>query len=328
MRFVDLFCGAGLFTQGLKDAGLEHVVGVEIDRTAAGSYRLNHEHVICGDVRDVTASSYDFGEVDVLVASCPCQSFSSMGKRKPGDDRDDLFREVARIAGFLNPKVILLENVAGLLTKKDPSGTPIMHKIHALFRDAGYDLEWHVMNAKDHGVPQSRKRVFLQANRLDIPVAWPEKLPGPPPAIGPHLADRIHVPSRYFWSPRRQVQLQARAAKATKGGFGRIRVLSPDEPSTTITACYGQNLGIYGCIRYDSEFQYGSVFRKLMPSEIRKLFTVPDDYILAGSEPQVYRQLGNAVPCKMAEALGRTMLSQYSRTDENYQLMERPCTSS
>lgn len=304
MRFVDLFCGAGLFTQGLKDAGLEHVVGVEIDRTAANSYRLNHEHVICGDVRDVTESSFDFGTVDVLVASCPCQSFSTMGQRKVGDDRDDLYREVVRIAGFLTPKIVLIENVAGILTKKDSSGKLVLHKIHTLFLAAGYNLECRVLNAKDFGVPQSRKRVFLQAN-LTGPVAWPEKLPGPPQTIKNHLADRTNVPSRFFWTPQRQHQLETRAAKATKGGFGRIRILSPDEPSTTITACYHQNQGIYGCIKYTNDF--GDVYRKLMPSEVRALFTVPDAYSLTGSEPQVYKQLGNAVPCKLAEAIGRTI---------------------
>lgn len=170
LRFIDLFCGAGLFTQGLKDAGLQHVCGVEIDRTAANSYMLNHEHAICGDVRDVTQTSFDFGTVDVLVASCPCQSFSSIGRRKVGDDRDDLYREVVRIAGFLKPKIVIIENVHGILTKKDSAGELILHKIHALFLSAGYDLEWHVLNAKDFGVPQSRKRVLLQANQTG-PVA-------------------------------------------------------------------------------------------------------------------------------------------------------------
>lgn len=82
-------------------------------------------------------------------------------------------------------------------------------------------------------------------------------------------------------------------------------MLDPDEPSTTITACYGQNQGVYGCLRYTNES--GDVYRKLMPSEVRALFTVPEDYVRTGSEPQVYKQLGNAVPCKLAEAIGRTL---------------------
>lgn len=303
MRFVDLFCGAGLFTQGLKDAGLEHVVGVELDQTAAESYRLNHTHVVCGDVRQLTHDSFDFGKVDLLVASCPCQSFSTIGLRRVGDDRDDLFQEVVRIAGFLQPTVILLENVAGLLTKKDATGQLILHKIHAMFMQAGYDLEWHTLNAKDFKVPQSRKHVFLQANRLG-PVRWPEAQPGPPEPIRQHVAGRSAVPERFFWSPERQAKLQARAAKAANAGFGRIRVLDPDQPSTTITACYGMNQGIYGCIHYNEDDRY----RKLMPSELKRLFTLPDGYALAGGEPMQYKQLGNAVPCKLAQAIGQAIL--------------------
>lgn len=308
LRFVDLFCGAGLFTQGLKDAGLEHVVGVEIDRTAANSYRLNHGHVLCADVRDVTEASFDFGVVDVLAASCPCQSFSSIGQRKVGDDRDDLFREVARIAGSLRPKVVLLENVAGLLTKRDSAGELILHRIHAMFMDVGYDLEWSLLNAVDFGVPQRRKRVFLQA-RLDGPVVWPEPQPGPPETIRARLSVPADVPDSAYWPPHRQAQLQARAARATTGGFGRIRVLDWDEPSTCITASYHSNSGIYGCIFHPNEF--GGVYRKLTVREVRKLFTLPETYILTGSEASQYRQLGNAVPCRLAEAIGRAVTAEF-----------------
>ena len=125
-RAIDLFCGAGGLSEGLRQAGFEVVGAVELDPFACRTYRLNHAGAKLweGDIRRVsgaemlTALNLNPGELDLLAACPPCQGFSSMrtrnGSRWNRDARNDLIREVLRITRSVRPKAVMLENVPGL----------------------------------------------------------------------------------------------------------------------------------------------------------------------------------------------------------------------
>ncbi|WP_281998729.1 DNA cytosine methyltransferase [Priestia flexa] len=165
MKFLDLFAGIGGFRLGMEQAGHECVGYVEWDKYARKSYEAIHNtegEWSAHDITTVTDGDLEFlrGKgIDVICGGFPCQAFSVAGKRGGFDDtRGTMFFEIARFAKQIKPRLLLLENVKGLLShdKGNTFGT-ILHTLDEL----GYDCEWQVLNSKDFGVPQNRERVFI-----------------------------------------------------------------------------------------------------------------------------------------------------------------------
>ena len=161
IRFFDLFSGIGGFREGLQRAGGFTCVGhCEADAYADHNYRVLFDtegEWFCNDARNIeTERMPDF---DLLCAGFPCQAFSIAGRREGfADARGTLFFEVARLVADKRPAYFLLENVPGLLSH-DKGRT--FHTILSTLSELGYHVEWKVLNSKDFGVPQSRKRVYI-----------------------------------------------------------------------------------------------------------------------------------------------------------------------
>ena len=161
IRFFDLFSGIGGFREGLNRAGGFTCVGhCEVDAHADKNYRLLFDtegEWFCDDARAIETGRMPC--FDLLCAGFPCQAFSIAGKREGfADARGTLFFEIARLAEARQPAYFLLENVPGLLSH-DKGRT--FHTILSTFWELGYHVEWKVLNSKDFGVPQSRKRVYI-----------------------------------------------------------------------------------------------------------------------------------------------------------------------
>ena len=157
MRFIDLFAGVGGFRLGMERAGHECVWSCEIDRWCQAVYRYRFGEMPTGDIRQVDPNTIP--DHDCLCAGFPCQSFSVAGRRGGfGDARGTLFHEICRIARAKKPPLLLLENVAGLLSAEDRTAFAVVLKS---LGELGYDVEWQVLNSKDFGVPQNRERVYL-----------------------------------------------------------------------------------------------------------------------------------------------------------------------
>lgn len=161
IRFFDLFSGIGGFREGLRRAGGFVCVGhCEVDAHADRNYRRLFDtegEWYCDDARNIeTGRMPDF---DLLCAGFPCQAFSIAGRREGfADARGTLFFEIARLVGAKRPAYFLLENVPGLLSH-DKGRT--FHTILCSLHELGYHVEWKVLNSKDFGVPQSRRRVYV-----------------------------------------------------------------------------------------------------------------------------------------------------------------------
>ena len=161
IRFFDLFSGIGGFREGLNRAGGFTCVGhCEVDAHADKNYRLLFDtegEWFCDDARAIETGRMPC--FDLLCAGFPCQAFSIAGKREGfADARGTLFFEIARLVEAGRPAYFLLENVPGLLSH-DKGRT--FHTILSTFWKLGYHVEWKVLNSKDFGVPQSRKRVYI-----------------------------------------------------------------------------------------------------------------------------------------------------------------------
>lgn len=162
LRFFDMFSGIGGFRAGLERAGGFTCVGhCEIDKHADKAYRAAHNiktsEVFYDDATTINTDTMP--DFDLLCGGFPCQAFSIAGKRKGFEDaRGTLFFEIARVARAKQPAYLLLENVPGLLSH---DGGRTFAAILDTLCDLGYSVEWQVLNSKDFGVPQSRRRVYI-----------------------------------------------------------------------------------------------------------------------------------------------------------------------
>jgi DNA (cytosine-5)-methyltransferase 1 len=180
--FGTFICGGGS-TMGYKLAGFEHLGGVEIDPPIADVYKTNHnpKYLFVEDIRDF-ADRLEFPEdlynLDILDGSPPCSSFSMAGNREKDWGKtkvfregqaqqrlDDLFFDYIRLAKKLQPKVVIAENVKGLI---QGNAKAYVHKIKKEFEAAGYKVQLFLLNAASMGVPQKRERVFFICQRNDM----------------------------------------------------------------------------------------------------------------------------------------------------------------
>lgn len=178
---VDLFCGAGGLSHGFMQAGYDVLFGSDIDPTFGRTFMASHPHAkfVAKPIESLTldevlhATQLEAGELDVLVGGPPCQGYSVYNhSRGEQDPRAGLFREYLRLVRGLRPKWLVMENVTGLTSI---SGGRLIESIVAEIRASGYrDVAFKVLKAEEFGVPQERRRIVFIANRLGIPVEFPE----------------------------------------------------------------------------------------------------------------------------------------------------------
>ena len=174
MKFkaIDLFCGAGGLSTGLKKSGFRLCLGVDIDEKALKTYKCNLKRtkVLKEDIKKVTGEKITEltgikRRDNFLLAGCPpCQGFSSLGKRDANDEKNELVYEYIRIIKELEPSFILMENVPGMSTGV---GKKIFKNVVKELEE-NYHVEYATLNAADFGVPQIRKRLVLHGIRNDV----------------------------------------------------------------------------------------------------------------------------------------------------------------
>lgn len=185
---IDLFAGCGGLSLGFEQAGFDIAASVEIDpvHSAVHEYNFPYGKTICSDVTKLSGNdiirlaNLKNKEIDVVIGGAPCQGFSLIGKRTFDDPRNYLVKHYVRLVGELNPKYCVFENVRGLTVGKH---VQFLHDLISELSQIGYKvhLPYRVLNARDYGVPQDRKRLFLLAARLDMnepeyPKENPEKV--------------------------------------------------------------------------------------------------------------------------------------------------------
>ena len=175
MKVISLFSGCGGLDLGFERAGFDIPVANEFDKTIWSTFKANHPktHLIEGDIRQVNKediAEFLDGDVDGIIGGPPCQSWSEAGAlRGIEDERGQLFFDYIRILKDFQPKFFLAENVSGMLANRHSEA---VQNILRLFEDAGYDVSLTLVNAKDYGVAQERKRVFYIGFRKDLNIKF------------------------------------------------------------------------------------------------------------------------------------------------------------
>lgn len=304
-NFVDLFCGAGGWTTGLKKAGFHHVLGVDADASALDTYRANHgPHALHAKVEDVTLAALKpytadlpgSGAVDVVVASPPCQSLSMAGSRTAGDPADALFTHAVRIAKALKAPAFVMENVVGMLSKKQGRGT-VIEAVVALLRANGFKhVTWKVLGANEYEVPQMRRRVVLLAGKRPLADCFPAAVRGFDGRLRRLLQPHRDVP-KFYWLTPKKIQYYRERAKESE----YVRFVDPDAVSNTVRAGYLKSRGAEALV------VHGRRMRLLTELECARIQSFPDTYRFVGPHTSRYRQIGNAVPPMLAYHVGRAL---------------------
>jgi len=172
---VELFAGGGGMGAGFAKAGYRIALAVEWDKNAAQTYRANHPGTVVleADVRETTGETIrqmvpSADKPEVIVAGPPCQGYSAAGKREATDEKNSLFREVARLASEMQPRFLVMENVPGM---RKVGGVGFTQAVVGQFEKSGYDVREHALRACDFGVPQLRHRLIFMSQRKDLGIA-------------------------------------------------------------------------------------------------------------------------------------------------------------
>ena len=157
MKYIDLFCGMGSFHYSFDQLGFECVMASDIYEPAKDTYKLNYNIETLGDICNIDPN--ELPDYDILCAGFPCQPFSRAGKQKGfDDDRGTMFHQIMRLVKTNIPKIIILENVQGLINH-DKGNT--FKVIQEEMKQEGYSLVYKVLKCSDYGIPQMRKRLFI-----------------------------------------------------------------------------------------------------------------------------------------------------------------------
>lgn len=318
---IELFAGCGGLALGFENAGLKTELLVEVDKHACATLRRNRPNwsIEEGDIRECNSNdifSKFKGKVEIVTGGFPCQAFSYAGKSQGfGDPRGTLFFEFLECIKAVQPKIVVGENVRGLLRHDD--GRTFETMIHNL-QSVGYKVAYKLLKAQFFDVPQKRERLIIMGVRddLDMPHLFPEEknytvnlgeaLNNIPDSVGQSYPPRKMeimkmVPEGGYWRDL-PVKVQKEYMKASfyhgGGRTGMARRLSREEPSLTLTCSPGQK---------QTERCHPTETRPLNVREYARIQTFPDTWEFEGSVSQQYKQIGNAVPVNLGYFLGRSL---------------------
>jgi len=293
MKFIDLFAGIGGIRLPFDELGYKCVFSSEWDKHAQETYNYNFLEIPYGDITKIDPK--DIPSHDIILAGFPCQPFSMAGKQLGfNDTRGTLFFNIAQIAEYHKPRVLLLENVKRL--KSHDGGKTFAVIINAL-KELGYNIFSQVLNAKDFGVPQNRERIYIVAirdlDKFEFPI---------PPKVKTKVGDILEkgVSKKYTISNKLWAGHQRRKKKHAKNGngFGYSIFGVNDKHTSTISARYYKD-GSEILIKKKGK----SNPRKLTPREAARLQGFPETFIIHPSDTQAYKQFGNSVAVPVIRAL-------------------------
>ena len=308
---IEICAGAGGQAIGLEQAGFGHLALVEIEPLACNTLLLNRPKwsVFNKDVKDFSGKEYS--EVDLLSGGVPCPPFSIAGKQLGQLDERDLFPEALRLVKECNPKVVMLENVRGILDVKFKEYR--RHILDELY-NLGYQCDWRLVNASDYGVSQLRPRAILVALKKQYfeYFQWPAKNEVPPLTVGELLYDEM---SSLGWENAGKWKLAANNIAPTLVG-GSKKHGGADLGPTRAKQSWAL-LGVDGKGLADAPPINGSIAMPRLTLKMAALIQgFPKDWQFAGKKTPAYRQVGNAFPPPVAEAIGLSIkkaLDQYEQ---------------
>lgn len=328
--FIEVCSGCGGLSTGLCSSGLKPILLNEINKVFCKTLEINHPDVKIINDSMANICLVEYREtVDILCGGIPCQSFSQAGLRKGLDDtRGGLAIDFNRLINECKPKIFMIENVKGLVSHN--SGNTLKQLIELYSNDGNYRVQFKVLNAYDYQVPQKRFRVIIVGIRHDVydlcgkfvfpspvkeelKIVLKDVLSNVPDSPGIKYSEKKYkimsmVPSGGCWvNLPEHIQRQYMGEKMLASGGGKrgvARRMSYDEPCLTLTTSPSQK---------QTERCHPEFTRPFTTREYARIQTFPDTYKFNGTVNQVYTQIGNAVPVKLAYHIGKSLKTYLER---------------
>ena len=299
MKIISLFSGAGGLDLGLIQAGNTVIWANDIDKDAVATYKENiGDHIVCDDIKNIDISTLP--DADVVVGGFPCQGFSQANRlRTLEDDRNQLYRFFYNTIKIKQPKFFIAENVKGILSLGKGEA---IKQIVSDFEAAGYITSVNLVNMADYGVPQTRQRVIIIGQRVDLGEKLRFKFPQQKKKKNSELPHWVSIREAidHFPDPDKDNDVLNHIYSAYKveyRNFTGHRETDPDKPSPTVLARGNGKGGVCAIPHYNGK-------RRLTIRESASVQTFPEDFHFVGTMNSCYRQIGNAVPVLFARKLG------------------------
>lgn len=340
---ISLFSGAGGMDVGFRNAGFDTIWANDKDKDACETFKLNHKsHIVCGGIEEHLSDLAEMKNVTCVFGGPPCQGFSVAGKMDAHDPRSKLIWSFMQAVEIVRPQCFVMENVKALasLSKFEAVRNELLKTAESL----GYFSKLLILNSKDFGVPQNRERMFFIGFKSAESARLVEQAILNYKCLSPTVGEIIRPLGRAGTVNNLRI-CNARITNAAKpilrkspyAGMmfnGQGRPINPDGFASTIAASMGGNRtpiideehlysGAMSYIEtYHSHLMNGGNPKSMhdVPKNLRRLTideavliqTFPGNYEFAGKNSSVWRQIGNAVPCKLAQAVARGVLDALS----------------
>lgn len=347
---VSLFTGAGGMDIGFERAGVKTVFANELMKEAAETYNANHPGnvMVNDDINNVIDTLEEFRGVDFVFGGPPCQGFSVAGKMDPDDERSKLIFTFLDVVEKVQPKAFVMENVKalGILEKWEPIRKKYLERAQSM----GYSCIPIILNATEYGVSQKRERVFFigikgngdpffEYHMRDLIEQQKQKAPVVKELLqslgraGTEMnPDTCTAKITFATRP-----IMRKSPYAGMYFNGQGRPIDLDGYANTLPASMGGNKTpfideeyLYGEAESDWVVEYhkglldGTIIpefkdapnrlRRITINEAARIQSFPDDYVFCGNKGKIYTQIGNAVPCKLAEVVAKAVI-KYMQTE-------------
>jgi DNA (cytosine-5)-methyltransferase 1 len=338
LNFIDLFSGAGGLSCGLELAGMNCLLGVDMDKNAIATFKANHleADAFCGSITELSAPKIKAltknQTIHAVVGGPPCQGFSTVGLGNPNDQRNHLFKEFIRVVKITNPHFVVIENVTGLLAKKNEK---TIQSIFKIFLKMGYTLDVQVMSAENYGVPERRRRTIIIGSRINKTINFPKMLPSIMTVgqafknlktqSGKYLNHDIEaakikstlevariacIPEgkgvryeidekTYFKTKKLKLNVDWKNLRENRFRQTKYQRLDRKKPSPTI-------------MTHRHNYFHPTENRYLTQREAASLQSFPNEFEFHGPLSAQWRQIGNAVPPLLGKAIGSSILEMFN----------------
>ena len=341
--FIDLFAGAGGMSCGLEMAGMKCLLGIDQDKVAMQTFQTNHQdtRTITEDLSNISVEKIKKSlvdgdqKIDVICGGPPCQGFSTIGQNNNKDKRNFLFLEFIRIVEAFQPDYIVMENVTGLLARKNEN---TLKNIIKSFTQLGYTVNVKVLSAHHYGVPEKRRRTIFLANKFGIANIYPQQL-------FDELSANSPLPKTVDWAFNNLINYNN---QSFNHNLEKASIANPIEKERISYIPEGKS------VRYEKDqlaylpqslwfdvdwkklhearfreaklnrldrnkcantintsrttYYHPTENRYLTAREAAAIQSFPPNYIFCGTITQQWKQIGNAVPPILAKAIGESIL--------------------
>jgi len=358
LNFIDLFSGAGGLSCGMEMAGHRCVLGVDHNEYAIKTFDRNHKHAksFCGDIKKLSTEKIRTlikkTKIDAIVGGPPCQGFSTVGTGNPNDKRNVLFLEFVRIVKELSPTFVVIENVTGLVAKKNEK---TLKAIFELFQKMGYQLAVQVLSAENYGVPERRRRTIIIGTKLKLIPQFPIQTHNYtnksgkliPPALVKDVLNSLKTKKGLIYNhdiEKAQLKNEVDAKRLRHIPEGKsIRYEEDEQKYLPPSLHFGVNwkelpeerfrqakfLRLDGnrpsptIMTHRQSYFHPTEHRYLTQREGAKLQSFPNDFEFIGPLSEQWRQIGNAVPPLLGRAIGLALTSMVENRKKLQQIKRR-----